>query len=114
MSFFKYPIFMGRKEKVKQLNNLIKHVSKPKTRCPICKFRYRKGESGNSYSIPIVENPEIYPRDYIEGVCPICKFIKEYEKDKYATFEPIIFNNDMEFYERLFLWHSKKRRDKLK
>ena len=105
MSFFKYPLFMSRKKKVAVLDSLIEHINKKKVCCPICKFRYKKGEQGKSFSLAKVENPEEYPRDFIEGVCPLCKLNNE--NDEYFSIS--FYKKDMELLERLILWKLKKK-----
>ena len=103
-NLIKYPIFMGSKERKRQLDLLLNHLNKRNFRCPICKFRYKKDDEGKCYCIEKKENPKFYPQDYIEGVCPICKLLNE--KDESFCLD--IYKEDLDLIKRIILFQLKQ------
>lgn len=104
MNIIKYPFFMGRKERLRQLDLLLNHLKEKKLKCPICKFRYKKGDDGKCYDIKKIENPKFYPQDYLEGVCPICKLLNEQDGD----FSLDIHKEDLDLIKRIILFQIKQ------
>lgn len=105
MSFFKYPFFMSMKKRGEILDNLIEYTEREKRNCPFCKYRYRKGEDGNSYSLAKISHPKFYPDDYVDGVCPLCKLEKEDD-----DFSLELDKDNFELIRRLILWREKRKK----